>query len=46
MPVIRKVGKKYVLKSKDGDRKLGEFKSKKAAEKRERQINYFKHLKK
>ena len=44
--MIRKSGNKYVLRSKKTGRKLGEFRSKKAAEKRERQINYFKHLKK
>lgn len=44
--MIRKSGSKYVLRSKTTGRKLGEFRSKKAAEKRERQINYFKHLKK
>jgi len=44
--MIRKQGKKYILKSKSTGRKLGEFTSKKAALKREQQINYFKHLKK
>lgn len=42
--MIRKKKSKYVLYSKSGD-KLGEFKTKKAAEKRERQIKYFKHKK-
>lgn len=46
MPMIGKIGNKYVLKSKTSGRKLGEFTTKKAALKRERQINYFKHLKK
>jgi hypothetical protein len=41
--MIRKVGRKYILKSKTSGCKLGEFTSKKAALKRERQINYFKH---
>jgi len=41
--MIRKVGRKYILKSKTTGRKLGEFTSKKAALKREKQINYFKH---
>lgn len=46
--MIRKVGNKYVLYSKkkgsDGKRKvLGRYNSKKAAEKRERQVQYFKH---
>jgi hypothetical protein len=44
--MIRKVGRKYILKSKTSGRKLGEFTSKKAALKRERQINYFKNKKK
>ena len=43
--MISKTGKsKYVLRSHKG-KKLGTFKSKKAAKKRERQINYFKHKK-
>lgn len=40
--VIKKVGDKYVIYSKDG-KKLGEYTSKKAAEKRLKQIEYFKH---
>lgn len=40
--IIRKVGSKWVLFSKKGKR-LGTFDSKKAAEKREREINFFKH---
>ena len=36
--MIKKEGNKYVLYSHDGDRKLGEFSSRKAAEDRERQI--------
>lgn len=47
--MIKKVGKKYVLYSKskkDGHRKrLGTFGSRTAAMKREKQIQYFKHLK-
>lgn len=44
--MIRKQKSKYVLYSKDGSRKLGSFKTKKAAEKREREIQRIKHLKK
>lgn len=40
--VIKKVGDKYVIYSKTG-KKLGTFDSKKAAEKRLREIEYFKH---
>lgn len=40
---IRKVGNKYVIYSKSGDKKLGTYTSRKAAEKRLRQIEYFKH---
>lgn len=36
---------KWILHSKDGKKKLGEFDSKEAAMKREQQINYFKHVK-
>ena len=42
--VIKKEGNKYVIYSKTG-KKLGEYTSKKAAEKRLRQIEYFKHQK-
>lgn len=43
--MIKKLLKqKYVLKSKKG-KSLGEFKSRKSAEKRERQIQFFKALK-
>jgi len=42
--MIRKQGDKWVLYSKDGSKKLGVFKTKDAALKRERQISYFKHL--
>ena len=41
--MIKKEGSKYVLYSKDGKKKLGTFKTKEEAEKRERVINYFKH---
>jgi hypothetical protein len=40
---IRKQGNKYVIYSKDGDKKLGTYNSRKAAEKRLRQIEYFKN---
>ena len=43
--MIKKKGYKWVLYSKDGKKILGEFRTKKAAIKRERQIQYFKHLK-
>lgn len=39
---IKKVGDKYVIYSKDG-KKLGEYSTRKAAEKRLREIEYFKH---
>jgi len=41
--MIKKVGNKYVLYSKDGKKKLGTFNTKSAAEKREREIKYFKN---
>ena len=41
--MIQKRGNKWVLKFSDGREE--EFDSKEAAEKRERQINYFKHTK-
>lgn len=49
MNVIRRVemikhqGSKWVLYTKDGSKKLGEFDSEMAAKKREAQIRYFKH---
>ncbi|MAG52361.1 MAG: hypothetical protein CMH62_00190 [Nanoarchaeota archaeon] len=43
--VIKKQGYKYILYSKDKKKKLGTFRSKKAALKRERQIQFFKHKK-
>jgi len=44
--VIKKSGYKWILYSKDKKKKLGEFRTKKAALKRERQIQFFKHMKK
>jgi len=41
--MIRKQGKKYVVKSHDGSKVLGTYGSKSAAVKRLRQIEYFKH---
>lgn len=43
--MIRKVGGKYILYSRRTHKKLGEFKTKQDALERERQIEYFKHLK-
>jgi len=43
--VIRKTGETWVLRSKDGTKVLGKFKSRKGAERRERQIQAFKHMK-
>lgn len=42
---IRKEGGKYVLYSKDGKKRLGEYGSREEAEKRLRQVEYFKHEK-
>ena len=42
--MIRKEGKKYKLYSKDGSRLLGSAPSLKQIEKREKQVNFFKHL--
>lgn len=44
--MLRKRGSRWVLMSKDGKKRLGSFSSKAEAEKRERQIQYFKHAKK
>lgn len=41
--VIRKEGGKWVIYSKDGSKKLGEYDSEEAAKKRIQQIEYFKH---
>ena len=43
--MIKKQGDKWVLFSHDGKKKLGEFDSEEAAQKRERQIQFFKHQK-
>ena len=43
--MIRKEKDKYVLYSKDGSKKLGEFTTKKNAEKREKEMLYFKNKK-
>ncbi|HLD00692.1 MAG TPA: hypothetical protein VJC39_03020 [Candidatus Nanoarchaeia archaeon] len=43
--VLKKEGYKWVLYSKDGQKVLGTFRTKKDALKRERQIIYFKSLK-
>ena len=40
--MIRKVGEKYYLYSKDGKRILGRFRTRKAAMKRERQVAFYK----
>lgn len=42
--VIRKIGSKWVLFTRDGKKRLGEFDTKEGALKRERQIQFFKHL--
>jgi len=42
---IRKVKGGYKLTSRSGDRDFGTYKTKKQAEKRERQVQYFKHRK-
>ena len=44
--MIRKVGGKYQLKAKSTGQNLGTFKTKKEAQEREREIQYFKHKKK
>ena len=43
--MLRHEGSKWVLYSKDGSKKLGEFDTKEDALERERQIQYFKHAK-
>ncbi|MBI4152417.1 hypothetical protein HY495_01790 [Candidatus Woesearchaeota archaeon] len=43
--VIKKEGYKWVLYTKDGKKVLGTFRTKTEAVKRERQIVYFKNLK-
>jgi hypothetical protein len=42
--MIKKEGSQYVVRSKSG-RNLGKYRSKKAAQKRLRQVEYFKHKK-
>ncbi len=42
--MIIKQGSKFVLKSRDGSKTLGTFETKEQAVKREKQINFFKHL--
>lgn len=44
--VIVKRGYQYLLYTKDRKKVLGRFRSRKAAVKRERQIQFFKHMKK
>lgn len=42
--MIKKENGKYVLYSKDGDKKLGgPYETKEAAKEREREVQYFKH---
>lgn len=41
--MIRKIGNKYVILNHDGTKRLGEYDTKEAAEKRLREIEYFKH---
>lgn len=41
--MIRREGDKYVLYTQNGDRRLGVFKSRAEAVRREREIIYFKH---
>ena len=43
--MIRKIKSKYVVLSETTGRKFGTYKTKKEAEKRLRQIEFFKHLK-
>ena len=43
--VIKKSGKKYCLRSKKSNKNLGCYPTKSGARKRERQVQYFKHLK-
>ena len=44
--VIAKHGYQWILYTKDRKRILGKFRTKKEAVKRERQIQFFKHMKK
>ena len=43
--MIKKVGSKWILYSRDGTKKLGEFDTKEDAEEREKEINRIKHMK-
>lgn len=43
--MIKKESGKYILYSKDGSRKLGETSSLSDIKKREKQVQFFKHLK-
>ena len=43
--MIRKEGDKYVIKSKDGSKNLGEYATEEEAKKRLKQIEFFKALK-
>lgn len=44
--VIRKTSQGYQLRSKDGSKNLGTYKTKAGAIKREKQVQYFKNKKK
>jgi len=44
--VLKKKGYQWILYDSTGKKVLGKFRTKKAALKRERQIQYYKHLKK
>ena len=44
--MIKKKGNQWILYSKDGTKVLGRFDSIRAAEKHEREVQYFKHKKK
>jgi hypothetical protein len=44
--MIKKIKSKYVVLSKKTERSFGSYKTKKEAEKRLRQVEFFKHLKK
>ena len=44
--MIRKVGKKFVLFSKDGSKRLGTYPTRAGANRRERQVNYMKRRRK
>jgi hypothetical protein len=43
--MIKKIGSKYIVLSETTGRKFGAYKTKKEAEKRLRQMEFFKHLK-